>query len=198
VCATIRRVKPKPLRPVTDAHAAELLADTVAMRIVLHLDDADRTAGELADLLRKDVATVENRLSVLAEADHVQRKGDRWGTSHRLVVPDETWARLSDGARQRYIDELLEEVSEQIARATVDGAFTRADAHLSWTPARLDAQGFAEASELFGRLLADLDRVRLAAAQRLAAGATPAATDGGEAPLDAFAILLLFEQQAGD
>jgi DNA-binding MarR family transcriptional regulator len=189
-------VKPKPLRPVTDAHAAEVLADTVAMRIVQHLDDADRTVAELAERLRTDVATVDDRLRLLAEADHVERRGDRWGTSHRLVVPDETWARLSEGARQRYIDELLEEVSEELARATVGGAFSRTDAHLSWTPAQLDAQGFAEASELFGRLLADLDRVRLAAAERLAA--TPTVTDGAEAPLDAFAVLLLFERQPGD
>jgi DNA-binding transcriptional ArsR family regulator len=183
----MRAVNPKPLRHVTDVPTAELISHPVRMRLLNALVPRDATTAELAAELGEPEAVVEAHLRTLVAAGQVHVDGDRWLTRDRWVVPNETWAQMSAGARQIHVEEATEMMAEQVSAAVVNGSFEREDAVLAWMTLRFDPKGFADASALMTRLLDDLTTVSRESAARLETA------NGTGVRIDAMTVSLLFE-----
>lgn len=89
----------------------------------------------------------------------------------RTAVPifsDENWMRLPDEVRQLLASTTANELFDRIGKAIKAGTFTARNAHITWTPRRLDEQGWTETMELLDSTFKQADEIAARATDRLA------------------------------
>lgn len=89
----------------------------------------------------------------------------------RTAVPifsDDDWTRLPDEVRRILASTTASELLGRISQAIEAGTFTARNAHITWTPRRLDEQGWTETMELLDSTFKQADEIAARAADRLA------------------------------
>lgn len=89
----------------------------------------------------------------------------------RTAVPifsDDDWMRLPDEVRRVLASTTADELFGRIGEAIKAGTFSARNSHISWTPWRLDEEGWTAMMELLDSTLKQAEEVADRAAQRLA------------------------------
>jgi hypothetical protein len=92
----------------------------------------------------------------------------------RAYFDDDAWAALDLERRQEISSVVLQGLMARAESAVLEGTFdSRDDRWLAWNQMPLDEEGWDELGEICRRMMADVERVRAAAAERLARGESP-------------------------
>jgi DNA-binding transcriptional ArsR family regulator len=167
--------KPKAL----DARLIEAVSHPIRLETLRIFFYRVASPSEVALELGENVGVVSHHVRVLKELDHIElvKTAQRRGAVehyYRAVIPtqidDSAWAKLPKSRRQELSVLVLQAVFGEVVRAVTKETFdARADRHLSWVPFSVDEQGWAELTERMAAWLGEIEEVKTASAERLAA-----------------------------
>jgi len=185
-------------RDITDPQVAKALAHPLRVRILTLLDERTASPSELAHELDADLSVVSYHVRTLARMGFLKlvstkRRRATVETFYRAAdraAAGSAWAEMPAVVQQAMVGSALGQIAERVNAAAAAGGFERDDAHVSRSPATLDAIGLAEVAARMEELRADVERIARESAERLRAG-------GSGAPIASTAVLLLFESATG-
>jgi DNA-binding transcriptional ArsR family regulator len=186
----------KPITTIDDPRYVKAMSHPLRVRILALLDERTASPVELAGWLDATLGTVAYHVRTLERMgliEIVRRTRVRGAVEHhyrsnaRPRVSDEAWAAAPPIAKQAAVSASLQTIDAYARAASAAGGFDHANAHLTRTALQLDARGFSELSRACQRLLAQLERIEQAAAQRMQRN--PHATETKDAAL----VMMLFE-----
>jgi hypothetical protein len=163
---------------------AKALAHPLRQRLLMAYSVRTASPSELAAELDAPLGDVSYHTKQLLEQrciELVRKSPGRGGIQHfyravvRLAVEDEQWARLAQALRGSMAEPVMRQIWTSAAEAAEARGLEAADMHVSWIPLELDAEAWAELSEL-------LRGVAEAAARLNARSAERGADDGGRRP----------------
>lgn len=183
------------LKTFFDRRLIKALSHPVRAHIFAVFSERIASAREIGEELGADVSSFYHHIEILEELDCVervysrQRRGARehFFRAKRMVFFDNSaWEQLPFLVRtdltSSFVQGLFDETAAALDAGTIDG---REDEHVSWTPARLDAQGLTEATKVLNQALCKVLRICDGSARRLA--------ETGEGGLPAVVGILAFE-----
>jgi DNA-binding transcriptional ArsR family regulator len=88
----------------------------------------------------------------------------------RPRISNEAWAKAPPIFKQALIDATLNQIHDYARDSAAAGGFDRADAHVTRTALRMDAEGWQQLATLLMSVLGDVARIEQGVAQRLASG----------------------------
>jgi DNA-binding transcriptional ArsR family regulator len=186
----------KPVPNIDDPRFVKALAHPMRVRILALLQERTATPRELAGWLGGTLGTVSYHVRALYDLgllELVRTTQVRGAIAHhyrareRPRVSDEAWAAAPPIVKQAAVGATLLTVSDYAKASAEAGGFARDGARLERAAPRLDAKGWAQAAKAYEKLLAELEKIEAAAAERLA----KAPHDAGVA--DAAVVAMLFE-----
>ena len=186
----------KPVANIDDPRYVKALSHPLRVRILALLQERTASPRELAGWLGATLGTVSYHVRALHDLkliELVRTTQVRGAIAHhyraleRPRVSDEAWAAAAPIVKQAAVGAALQTVDEYARASAAAGGFDRAEAHLTRTNLRLDAEGWAQAAKACRKLLTELEDIEASAAKRLAAD--PQADGASDAAL----ALLLFE-----
>jgi DNA-binding transcriptional ArsR family regulator len=172
------------------------LAHPLRLRILGVLEERTASPSEIATELDAPLTHVSYHVRQLAElgvVKLVRKTPVRGAIEHhyrmeaRPSISDEAWRGAPEVAKQALIGAVLGQISTQVNASAAEAGFSRDGSHLTRFPLELDAEGWREASKVFGELAARLERIQSDAKKRSARRHDTSA---------AVAVLMLFEAAA--
>jgi DNA-binding transcriptional ArsR family regulator len=173
---------PKRATPV-DSRLGKALSHPLRAQVLAILNEQVASPNEIAELLNERLPNVSYHVRTLLDLKCIelvstaQRRGaieHYYRAIERPFSRKQDWKRLPRTARQAIshagLDEIFNDVSEAVAAGTFDA---RPDRALSYTPLRLDDQGWRELNKALDRLVAEAERISRSSAQRLRNGDEP-------------------------
>jgi DNA-binding transcriptional ArsR family regulator len=182
-------------RYISDPQLAKALAHPLRVAILAILEERVASPREISEELEAPLGLVSYHVRTLARLGlaRLERTRPRRGalehyySAHeRPVITNDAWATVPSIVKQATVRATLTKISGQVNRAAQSGGFERSNAHLSRTTLALDQKGWNELAVKFDKLLDDYERIKAAAAKRLAAG------DHAE-EMQGVAVMMLFE-----
>ena len=141
------------------------------------LNERIASPNEIAQELGQSVGHVSYHVNVLKKCECIElvdTASRRGAVEHfyratiRLLIDDETWARLPASIRPSLTATLLQDLVKDAGGALSAGTFdARPDSHLTWTPMILDEEGWQEASGSLRELLERILEIQALSAERL-------------------------------
>ena len=140
------------------------------------LDERTASPVELAGWLGASLGTVAyhvrtlERIGLIELVRETRVRGaveHHYRSKERPTVSDEAWAAASPIAKQAAVSASLETIGAYTRAASAAGGFDHGNSHLTRSVLHLDARGFNELSRACLRILAQIDRIEEAAAERL-------------------------------
>lgn len=162
---------------ITDPRVVKALAHPLRVHILGLLEERTLSPSEIADEIDAPLGNVSYHVRQLAQLGLIKlvRKTPRRGAIEhhykaqtRPHVTDEAWGKLPEIVRQAMVGARLGQLSAEVNAAAGGGGFSRADAHLTRTPLKLDEQGFQELAAELLALLDKVDGIAAASDKRLA------------------------------
>jgi DNA-binding transcriptional ArsR family regulator len=187
----------RPVPTIDDPRFVRALSHPMRVRILALLQERTATPRELAQWLDATLGTVSYHVRALYDLgllELVRTTQVRGAIAHhyrareRPRISDEAWAAAPPIVKQAAVGAALLTASDYAQGSAAAGGFDRPGALLHRAAPRLDAKGWAQAAKAYEKLLAELDKIEAAAAERLA-------TDPHEAA-DAAVVAMLFEAPA--
>jgi DNA-binding transcriptional ArsR family regulator len=165
------------------------VADPARVRIIAALRSGPLTPDSLASRTGLSRASIASHVRALENAGFVQvtREGSRVRYYELATSPrfsDEAWEALPAPVRRAAAAAGLVAMNAAACAAVDAGGFDRADMHLTRSPLMLDETAWKRISQRLLDLLDSFETEQAAAAERLA--------EGGDDPVDATAIMMLF------
>ncbi len=153
------------------------LAHPVRLRLLGVLSDRTMTPAEFARECNEPIPNVAYHFRYLRDLGWIEVVGTNpagGSLEHvyrRTAVPifsDDDWMRLPDEVRRILASTTANELFSRIGQAIEAGSFTARNAHISWTPLRIDEQGWTETMELLDSTFKQADEIAARATDRLA------------------------------
>ncbi len=182
-------------RYISDPQLAKALAHPLRVAILAILEERVASPREISEELDAPLGLVSYHVRTLARLGLAKLERTRprrgalehyYSAQERPVITTEAWATVPSIVKQATVRSTLTKISGQVNRAAQSGGFERSDAHLSRSTLVLDQKGWNELAAKLDKLLEDYERIKAAAAKRLAAA------DHAE-EVQGVAVLMLFE-----
>lgn len=183
---------------IDDTRYVKALRHPLRVRILAMLEEETSSPVQLSKRLRVPLGTVAyhvrtlHELGLLKEVGTTPRRGaleHHYKAKPRPRLSPEAWEGTSAITKQAVTDASLLQILDLCRGSAAAGGFDRGEARVARRALKLDERGWQELSRAFGRLLDSMDRIEGEAARRLDG------RDGVAAPVDAGAVLMLFEAQ---
>jgi DNA-binding transcriptional ArsR family regulator len=171
----------KPITDIDDPRLVKALAHPLRVRILALLERGPATPKQVAAALGAPLENLsyhvrtlrdfgfidlEERRMVRGAVEHQYRLG------HRPRITAKAWESLPEIVREALDAASLGQIWDVVSQAALQGKMDRPESHVARQYARLDEQGFAEASALVTELLDRLAEIEQASAERLRAHET--------------------------
>lgn len=182
-------------RYISDPQLAKALAHPLRVAILAILEERVASPREISEELDAPLGLVSYHVRTLARLGLAKLERTRprrgalehyYSAQERPVITTEAWATVPSIVKQATVRSTLTKISGQVNRAAQSGGFERSDAHLSRSTLVLDQKGWNELAAKLDKLLEDYERIKAAAAKRIAAA------DHAE-EVQGVAVLMLFE-----
>jgi DNA-binding transcriptional ArsR family regulator len=183
------------LRTFFDRRLIKALGHPVREHILAVLNERVASASDIGEELGADVSSFYHHIEELEKLgciERVETRKRRGANQHffrakrTVFFDDEAWQRLPASLRAdltaSFVQSMFDEAAMALDAGTLDG---QGDEHVSWTPVRLDAQGWDEATDLMDQTLNRMTAILDESAARLVVA--------GEAGLSATVGILAFE-----
>jgi DNA-binding transcriptional ArsR family regulator len=166
----------KPITDIDDARLVKALAHPLRVRILAELERRTATPKELAIALKVPLENLSYHVRALRDFGFIQLEGrrmvrgaveHRYSLAARPRITAAAWDQLPTVVREALDAAALSQIAEVIGEAAQQGKMNRAESHVARQYARLDEQGFLEASALVTEALDRLARIEAEAEQRL-------------------------------
>jgi DNA-binding transcriptional ArsR family regulator len=153
------------------------LAHEIRLRLLGVLSERTVTPAEFAREYDEPIPNVAYHFRYLRALGWIEMVGTNpagGSLEHvyrRTAVPafsDDDWTRLPDEGRRVVASTTADELFGRIGHAIKAGTFTARNAHISWTPLRLDEQGWTEMTKLLESTLEQANEIAGRATDRLA------------------------------
>jgi hypothetical protein len=167
------------LKTFFDRRLIKALGHPVREHILAVLNERIASGSEIGEELGADVSAFYHHIEELEKLECIERvetKQRRGAKEHffrarrTVLFDDEAWQRLPVLLRAdlivSFVQALFDEAATALDEGTLDG---RGDEHVSWTPARVDARGWEEATDLMDETLLRVMAILDESAARLAA-----------------------------
>jgi DNA-binding transcriptional ArsR family regulator len=184
-----------PIENISDPRLVRAMSHPMRVRILAILDERTASSLEISRLLRASLGVVAyhvrtlNRLGLIELEREAQVRGAVqrfYRARKRPTVSEEAWGQAPPVAKQALIGATIQQVNDYAQGSNAHGGFDRADAHITRTALRLDAEGFDRLAEVLMRVLAEVDEIEAQVAERHTGEGSPALDDVG-------LVMMLFE-----
>lgn len=181
---------------ITDARLVKAYAHPLRIKILSLLDNRVASPKQIAAELDTPLPNTAYHVRQLASLGLVElvRRTVRGGavehhytTRVRPTIPDDLWATLPNIVKRAAMGGAVQQALSEMLRAADDGGFNRDDAHLTRTPARLDAKGWKALAKELKRTLDRVDTIVADAEARLS-------KDPDADAVEAMTLIALFER----
>jgi DNA-binding transcriptional ArsR family regulator len=181
---------------ITDPRLVKAYAHPLRIEILSLLDNRVASPKQIATELETPLPNTAYHVRQLAALGLVElvRRTVRGGavehhytTKVRPTIPDELWSTLPDIVRRAAMGGAVQQALSEMIRAVDQGGFSPDEAHLTRTPARLDAKGWRAVSREMHRALKRVDAIVAETEARLE-------NDPEEETVEAMAVMALFER----
>jgi DNA-binding transcriptional ArsR family regulator len=185
---------------ITDARLVKAYAHPLRIEILSLLDNrvaSPKTIAAELDTPLPNTAYHVRQLASLGLVELVRRTVRGGAVEHhyttrvRPTIPDALWAELPDIVKRAAMGGAVQQALSEMLRAADEGGFNRDDAHLTRTPARLDAKGWNALAKELKRALGRVDAIVADAEARLEKNPDAEAVEG-------MTVMALFERPARD
>jgi DNA-binding transcriptional ArsR family regulator len=185
-----------PITNIDDARYVKAMSHPLRVRILALLDERTASPVELAGWLDATLGTVAyhvrtlERMGLIELVRETRVRGaveHHYRSKERPRVSDEAWAAAPPIAKQVAVSSSLQTIDAYARAASAAGGFDHGNSHLTRTALHLDARGWNDLSRALLRLLAQVDRIEEAAAERMERN--PDAADTRDVAL----VMMLFE-----
>jgi DNA-binding transcriptional ArsR family regulator len=185
---------------ITDARLVKAYAHPLRIEILSLLDNRVASPKQIAAELDTPLPNTAYHVRQLASLGLVElvRRTVRGGavehhytTKVRPTIPDELWATLPDIVKRAALGGAAQQALSEMVRAVDQGGFARDDAHLTRTPARLDAKGWRALSRELHKALKRVDAIVAETEARLK-------KDPSADTVEAMTVMALFERPSLD
>ena len=186
----------KPITNIDDARYVKAMSHPLRVRILALLDERIASPVELAGWLSATLGTTAYHVRTLERmglVELVRETRVRGAVEHhyrskeRPRVSDEAWEAAPPIAKQAAVASSLQTIDAYARAASAAGGFDHGNSHLTRTALRLDARGWSDLSRACMRLLAQVDRIEEAAAERIERNPSTATTS------NVALVMMLFE-----
>jgi DNA-binding transcriptional ArsR family regulator len=185
-----------PITNIDDARYVKAMSHPLRVRILALLDERTASPVELAGWLDATLGTVAyhvrtlERMGLIELVRETRVRGaveHHYRSKERPRVSDEAWAAAPPLAKQVAVSSSLQTIDAYARAASAAGGFDHGNSHLTRTALHLDARGWNDLSRALLRLLAQVDRIEEASAERMERN--PDAGDTRDVAL----VMMLFE-----
>ena len=185
---------------ITDARLVKAYAHPLRIEILSLLDNRVASPKQIAaelDTPLPNTAYHVRQLAALGLVELVRRTVRGGAVEHhyttrvRPTIPDELWATLPDIVKRAALGGAAHQALSEMIRAVDQGGFSRDDAHLTRTPARLDAKGWRAVSRELHKALKRVDAIVADTEARLERDPDAKAVEG-------MTVMALFERPSLD
>lgn len=166
------------LKTFFDRRLVQALGHPVREHILAVLNERIASASEIGEEIGADVSSFYHHVEELEKLGFIERvntKRRRGAKEHffqarrTFFFEAEVWQRLPASLRADLTTSSVQSLFDEVAAALKVGTFDRkGDEHVSWIPARLDAQGWKETTNLMDQTLNHLMSILGESAGRLA------------------------------
>jgi DNA-binding transcriptional ArsR family regulator len=154
------------------------LANPVRLHLLGILSYRDISPAEFARERREPVSNVAYHFRALEKlgcVEVVDTRPVRGSTEHFfrrteiVVYDDDSFLYMPDEARQIVASSIIRDLVGRMTKALLAGTFTaREDFHITWTPVKLDEQGWTEVISILATAFQKVGDVEVRAAERMA------------------------------
>ena len=179
---------------ITDPRLVKAYAHPLRIEILSLLDNRVASPKQIAAELETPLPNTAYHVRQLASLGLVElvRRTVRGGavehhytTKVRPTIPDELWSTLPDIVKRAAMGGAVQQALSEMIRAVDQGGFAHDDAHLTRTPARLDAKGWQAVSRELHKALKRVDAIVAQTEARLE-------NDPDAESVEAMAVMALF------
>lgn len=167
------------LRTFFDRRLIKALGHPVREHILAVLNERVASASEIGEELGAEVSSFYHHIEELEKLgciEKVETRKRRGAKEHffrakrTVFFDDEAWQRLPASLRTDLTASFVQSIFDDATVALDAGTFVgRGNEHVSWTPVRVDAQGWEEATKLIDQTLSRVATILDESASRLAA-----------------------------
>lgn len=153
---------------ITDARLVKAYAHPLRIEILSLLDNRVASPKQIAlelDTPLPNTAYHVRQLAALGLVELVRRTVRGGAVEHhyttkvRPTIPDELWAELPEIVKRAATGGAVQQALSEMIKAVDVGGFDRDDAHLTRTPARLDAKGWSAVARELHKCLKRIDAI---------------------------------------
>src|SRR5829696_9706361 len=186
----------EPITNIDDPRYVKAMSHPLRVRILALLEERTASPVELAGWLGATLGTTAYHVRTLERMgliELIRETRVRGAVEHhyrakeRPTVSDDAWAAAPPIAKQAAVSASLQTIDAYARAASAAGGFDHGNSHLTRTALHLDARGWNDLSRALLRLLAQVDRIEEAAAERMERN--PHADDTRDVAL----VMMLFE-----
>jgi DNA-binding transcriptional ArsR family regulator len=179
---------------IDDPRLVKALAHPIRMKILNILDQKTATPKELAEHLGLPLENVSYHVRTLKDFGFIKLEKTRqvrgavehhYRMAARPVIGDKLWEQIPRVVQEALVDAQLDVVVETLGQAALQGAFDRADAHLSRWSLVVDEDGVGEIAKILEKAQFDVAEAEKRAQARL--------KDDGQEARKVTAAVFLFE-----
>jgi DNA-binding transcriptional ArsR family regulator len=186
----------KPITEIDDPRLVKGLAHPLRIHILRVLEDRVASPSEIADEIDAPLGNVSYHVRFLARVGLIELSSTqprRGAVEHyyravgRPQISAKAWGQLPQVIKDALVGSTLDAIGQMVAAAARAGGFDGDRTHVSRRAYALDEQGFDELAVAVTELHARAEEIQRESASRLADA------DGAAPPLEAGAVMLLFE-----
>src|SRR4051794_32023517 len=166
----------KPITEIDDPRLVKALAHPLRVRILSVLEQGSATPKQISVSLGVQLENLSYHVRALRDLGFIrleERRMVRGAVEHRYSlaarprITAEVWSELPSAVREALDAASLSQIWEIVQQAAAQGKMQRDDSHVARQFARLDEQGFADASKLVTEMLDRLGTIERESAERL-------------------------------
>ncbi|UJA19845.1 winged helix-turn-helix transcriptional regulator [Thermoleophilia bacterium SCSIO 60948] len=171
--------KNKTKEPPQRSHRLmKALSHPLRQRILIALNESESSPNEIATRLGEPLGNVSYHVKVLESCDAIELARTaqvRGAIEHfyrataRPYIDDEHWAEIPISVRRSLLDESLQRIWDDTVEAAKGTGFDNDRVHVSFTPLELDAEGYADVSDLLAGTLERVLEIQAEAINRASA-----------------------------
>jgi DNA-binding transcriptional ArsR family regulator len=185
---------------ITDPRLVKAYAHPLRISILSLLDNRVASPKQIAAELETPLPNTAYHVRQLAALGLVElvRRTVRGGavehhytTKVRPTIPDELWTTLPEIVRRAAMGGAVQQALSEMIRAVDQGGFESDDAHLTRTPARLDAKGWRAVSREMHKAVKRVEAIVAETESRLKG-------DPEAETIEAMAVMALFERPTAE
>ena len=180
-----------------DPRIVKALGHPLRQRILHALSGGVLSPKQVAHKLGEPLGNVSYHVRILLDHDAIELVDTRpvrgaiehfYRATIRPFFDDTHWAQLPVASRRALFGQTLEQIGEHVREAAASGGFDRLETHVTWTPLKLDAEGWTELSPKLVEVMDEAARIEAESLARLAQA------DGGAEPIASELAMLHFER----